>query len=200
MKWVEHLQNNKNSVIQSLNGRLSALRKVTKYASFKARLAIANGIFMSKLIYMIPVWAGCPEYLKNALQVCQNNAARIVTKHDRSVSVKNLLKECGWRSVRQEMYYHTVLLVHKIILQKTPQYLYSRLTADGSYNYTTRSSSTSSIRRCKSFNTSLALCKDSFKWRGVDWYEALPLSLRSVHNVATFKLNLKSWIKINIPI
>ena len=107
---------------------------------------------------------------------------------------------CGWRSVRQERYYHTLLLVHKIILQKAPQYLYSRLTADGSYNYMTRSSSTSSIRRCKSFNTSLALCKDSFKWRGVDWYEALPLCLRSVHNVATFKLNLNSWIKINIPI
>ena len=114
MKWVEHVRDNKCSIIQSLNGRLTALKKVAKVANFKTQLNVANGIFMSKLNFMMPLWAGCPDYLINGLQVCQNDAARIITKHDRAMPVKQLLKECGWRSVRQEMFYHTALLVHKI--------------------------------------------------------------------------------------
>ena len=49
MKWAEHIQNSKFSVIQSLNVRLGALKTFAKFASFKVRLLLANGIFMSKL-------------------------------------------------------------------------------------------------------------------------------------------------------
>ena len=33
LKWVEHVQNNKCSVIHSLNARYGALRKVAKFAN-----------------------------------------------------------------------------------------------------------------------------------------------------------------------
>ena len=135
----------------------------------------------------------------NTLQVCQNRAARIVTKHDKNIPVKQLLNECGWRSVRQEMYYHTTLLVHKIIIQRSPTYLYSQLTADGSHGYQTRSSTTSNIRQSTSFNTSLTLCKESFKWRGAACYEGLPGSIRSIKNIKLFKKELDSWVRKNIP-
>ena len=199
MKWVEHIRNNKFSLIHSLNSRIGALKKVAKVASFKTRLSVANGIFMSKLNFMIPLWAGCAEYLASALQVCQNHAARIVTKHDKNIPVKQLLNECGWRSVRQEMYYHTAVLVHRIITQRRPTYLYSQLTADGSHGYQTRSSTTSNIRQSTSFNTSLTLCKESFKWRGAACYEGLPGSIRSIKNIKLFKKELDSWVRNNIP-
>ena len=198
MKWVEHVRDNKCSIIQSLNGRLTALKKVAKVANFKTRLSVANGIFMSKLNFMMPLWAGCPDYLINGLQVCQNDAARIITKHDRAIPVKQLLKECGWRSVRQEMFYHTALLVHKIMSKKSPQYLYSTITADGSYGYDTRSSSFSSIRRGASFRTGLTLYTESFKWRGVAAYETIPASLRKIESIKLFKKELDSWVKKNI--
>ena len=43
---------------------------------------IADGILISKLIYLIPVWVGCEDYLVNALQVSMNKVARLVTKLD----------------------------------------------------------------------------------------------------------------------
>ena len=108
MKWTEYIRDNKNSLLYGLSQRLGGLKKISKPASFNARLTVANGIFMSKLTFMIPLWAGCQDYLIHALQVIQNKAARSVTKHGMSVPVRQLLRECGWRSVRQEMYYHTV--------------------------------------------------------------------------------------------
>ena len=104
MKWVEHVRDSKFSVLQSLSLRHRALKTIASVASFKSRLSVANGIFMSKLTFNIPLWSGCSDYLVNALQVSQNAAARTVTKHDKSVSISKILSECGWRSVRQEMF------------------------------------------------------------------------------------------------
>ena len=76
MKWTEYLRNNEHSLLHCLNQRVGALKKVAHAASFHARLKVANGIFMSKLIFMIPLWSGCQEFLTDALQICQNKAAR----------------------------------------------------------------------------------------------------------------------------
>ena len=53
LKWTEYIQNNENSLLRQLNSRLNALRIISGVASFKSRLMIANGIFMSKLIFQI---------------------------------------------------------------------------------------------------------------------------------------------------
>ena len=68
LKWTEHIQNNKHSLMNSLNKRLNALCKIAPISTFKTRKMIENGIFNSKLIYMMPVWGGCEKYLLNSLQ------------------------------------------------------------------------------------------------------------------------------------
>ena len=155
---------------------------------------------MSKLTFMISLWSGCPEFLISALQVCQNKAARAVTKHGMSTPVQQLLKECGWRSVRQEMHYHTLMQVHKTLKYRNPAYIHSKLTGDGVYSYNTRRASTSSIRQGLAFKTGLVLCKDSFRWRGASWYEKLPWDIRKQEKIGTFKSKLNQWVKTNVPI
>ena len=111
---------NKEALIKSLNRRVGALRKISITAGFKTRKMIANGIFMSKLIYLMPVWMGCEEYLTDALQVCQNKAARTVTRLNRFTPTSVLLLQWGWLNVRQLMLYHSLVLLHKNIMQKKP--------------------------------------------------------------------------------
>ena len=55
--WRKHILDSDNSIVKSLNKRLSALTTIQKIASFKSRKLIAEGIFMSKLIYLMPLWA-----------------------------------------------------------------------------------------------------------------------------------------------
>ena len=198
MKWTEFILNNENSLLHSLNQRLGALKRVSRYASFRARLTIANGIFMSRLGYMIPLWSGCPDYLLRTLQIVQNEAARTVTKHGRRIPVKQILRDCGWRSVKQEVFFQTVMQVHKVMMKKNPVYLYRNLTADGSYSYRTRSASTSSIRQSRSFKTSLTLCKESFRWRGVACYEGLPWEVRKCEKIESFEKKADTWIRKNV--
>ena len=67
MRWAEHVLGSDESLIKALKRRLAALKKITYIASFRTRKAVANGIFMSKLIYVMPLWSGCEEYLVKAL-------------------------------------------------------------------------------------------------------------------------------------
>ena len=80
MKWGEHILDNEESLVRSLNTRVGALKLVSKVAGFKNRKMIANGIFLSKLTYLMPLWGGCRKELIQKLPVLQNKAARAVTK------------------------------------------------------------------------------------------------------------------------
>ena len=67
LKWSEYILHGKGSLVKNLGTRLNALSIICKVASFKTRKLVAEGIFMSKLIYMIQVWGGCDQYLINVL-------------------------------------------------------------------------------------------------------------------------------------
>ena len=74
----------------------------------------------------MPVWAGCEKYLKKALQIIQNKAARTVTRLPFDTSVKKLLGQCGWLSVNQLGTYHSLVTHYKILQNKCPKYLYDK--------------------------------------------------------------------------
>ena len=205
LHWKEHIMDNKDALIKSLNSRIGALRKVSEIASFKTRKMIANGIFMSKLIYLMPVWMGCEDYLADALQVCQNKAARIITKLDRFTPSKVLLLQCGWLSVRQLMSYHSLVLLHKTINHRKPEYLYKKVTS-GSCQPKTRHetaaadrllaagvSNPPSINSCK-----LQVTRKSWCWTSVYWYNQLPINLRTERKLQAFKTRLKQWVLLHL--
>ena len=54
--WNHHLADHKNSLISQLTSRINGLKKVASTATFKTKLMVANGVIMSKLVYLITVW------------------------------------------------------------------------------------------------------------------------------------------------
>ena len=54
---------------------------------------VANGIFMSKLIFQIALWGGAEENLLNSVQKVQHKAARPVTIWSKYTPVKELLNQ-----------------------------------------------------------------------------------------------------------
>ena len=134
LKWTEHIQDNKESLIKCSTKRLPGLYQICKVANFKTRKMVADGIFMSKLIYLMPLWGGCELYLIRSLQVIQNKAARAVTKSGWYTPTKDLLKQCGWLSVNQLIVYHSLIMVYNMISEKKPVYIYEKMTNSFTHN------------------------------------------------------------------
>ena len=197
LKWTQHIQNDKESLIKGLTTRLNGLRKISKVASFKTRKMLANGIFMSKLLYLMPLWGGCEKYLILSLQKIQNKAARIVTKADWFTPTETLLLQCGWLSVHQLIHYQSLILVFKVLDKKSPVYLYEKLSNE--FPYKTRFATQENIRIGGSQYGFKDLSQKSFRCRASKQWNQLPANLRMPTTLKKFKKLLFQWVQTNVP-
>ena len=194
LKWNEHILDNEHSLIRQLNSRINGLIKVCKSAPFKQRLMIANGIFISRCIYLIQVWGGASKYLIKSIQILMNKAARAVTRLSWYTPTRILMKQCNWLSVSQLIHYHTVLLTHKVVMTQRPKYLHDKMCTSNTYN--TRAK----IKFGENFTGRTALASGSFCYRSATTYNLLPQSLREIQSIPTFKRRPREWTMRSIGI
>ena len=138
---------------------------IGKVAPFKTRKMLADGIFISKLSYLISLWGGCEKYLIKSLQIVQNKAARVVTKLAWHTPTHALLSQCGWLSVHQLAVHHSVALVHKILSSGHPKYLHNLFSLE--YKVKTRHADLNLIKPSQSQAPEHELVTDSFRWRAM---------------------------------
>ena len=56
VSWAEYIKLKKESLMKFLNLRLRAVKKIRYLTTFKNRKMIAEGIFISKVSYLITLW------------------------------------------------------------------------------------------------------------------------------------------------
>ena len=192
LKWKEHVIDSDKSMIKILTTRLSALKKVSRNAAFKTRLMVANSCFLSIISYMIVVWGGTEEYVIKAVQIIQNKAARCITKLSWYTPVRTLLLQCNWLSIKQLIFYHTVLQVWKVNSGGLPAYIHSKMKL--------------SVTRSAVEGTLLvpvaesSMASKSFMVRSAVMWNSIPASLRKEKSFQTFKGKLRTWTKENIEL
>ena len=135
--------------------------------------------------------------MKKSLQIIMNKVARVVTRLDWSTPAKVLLAQCGWLSVNQLIFYHSVLQVHKLKLSKIPKYLHT-MHNSWTYQYRTRQAESGLIQLIG--KPKLDISKNSFKWRAANQYNQLPLEIRNCLTIESFKLQAKAWIKTSVSL
>ena len=124
---------------------------------------VANGIFCSKLIFQISLLGGTEEYLLQSLQIIQNKAARRVAKRGIYTHVVNLLRQCGWLSVKQLVVYHSVILMHKTLQTTFPRYIYNKLASE--FPYSISLAELQAVRMGPEFRSRLEFTERSFMQR-----------------------------------
>ena len=124
----------------------------------------------------------------------QNRAARLVTKRGWFTSQKILLKETNWLSIRQMIFYHTILQVWRVKKTRRPKYLNEMFNPE--YGRQTRNITEGNIR-IQEPKTSLG--KKAIRFRGASMWNTLPANLKMfTGEVQSFKKQLKRWIRENI--
>ena len=195
LKWTQHIRDSEDNLLKSLNSRIYALKKLSQVCDFKCRKTVANGIFLGKICYMINVWGNCSKELMNALQVCQNRAARFVTKNDLSFSNQENLRQIGWLSVNQLVEYHSILQIQKVKNNQTPEYIHSMY--DWEYVYPTRQAACMKIK--PKGVPRLKLSQSSFRWKASKAYNSITTSRVQLGQEKLLKSQVKDWIMKNVP-
>ena len=170
LKWTEHIRDNEESLMKSLNKRLNALKIITKISDFKTRKMIGEGIFLSKLVYMISVWSGCAKDLLTSVQTIQNRAAKLITKNYWEEKSETHLAQLGWLSVNQLSEYHNMLLIHQVKNNRTPHHLYEMYNWE--YTYATRQAASNQIKPKGTPRLDISL--KTYRWRAAVYYNKVP--------------------------
>ena len=80
LQWQAHLDTGQDSLLTTVRKKLGALKYVGRGIPRKCSILLANGLIMSKILYLIPLYRGTfPKYLKK-LQAVQNNTIRWITR------------------------------------------------------------------------------------------------------------------------
>ena len=167
MQWNLHLSEGDGSLAKQLTTRINGLKKISANSTFHTRLMVANGVVMSKMVYLITLWGGAQLYILRALQVQQLTAARTVCGPiSYRWSRRKLLDRVGWLSIRQLIQFHTTLQAHKTIKTGQPRPLLHSISTEHPRN--TRSAANGLIRFGESFRT-----QATFKYRA-QWYNTTP--------------------------
>ena len=180
--------------MRQLTTRINGLKLLTRRAPFQTRLILANSLINSKISYLIQLWGGSSDGLLSAIQVCQNAAARAVTRQSCFTPTGVLLRQCCWLSVKQLGFYHTVLTTYKIVRKERPVYLHEKMCQEKMYN--TRSE----IRFADKFAAKSERAKSSFCYRGALSFNRIPIELQGEKNAMIFKRKLKDWVLRNIDV
>ena len=184
LKWTKQVDELKLKLKTRLTG-LSQIKNIV--SALNLRKQIAEGTFISVLVYCIPLWGGCDKGHLQELQVLQNRAAQHVLRLPNRSSRKEMFVKLGWMSVNQLAFYHTVMAVYKMRQTGEPELLAEKMMNDnfrGSLIVPT---------------TDLTLAKNSFCFRGGDYWLSLPDSLRTIRKIGPFKKGLKTFAMTSIP-
>ena len=196
LKWTNHIRENEDNMYKTLNKRVDAIRRISYSCDFKTRKMLANGLFMSKVIYLITIWGSCTKDLMDSIQVIQNRVARVITRNDWMTSSEENLKQIGWLSIYQLSVYFTIIQLHKVKQDKSPEKLYSMY--NWNYAHNTRQEANQIVK--PRGTPGLELTNNSFRWRASRLYNKLPRSIIHIEQLDNFKKNVKSWIMDNITL
>ena len=197
--------NGRSSIVSSLNVRIGALKRISRLSSFKTRLSVCSSLVVSKILYVLPLYGGAPDYMMTALQRKMTAALRIVTRRKwdvrgrRLTSTAELLNQCGLLSVRQMVFFHSVAAVHKLLVHRAPEYLHtvvtSALASGVQHRYPTRTAGTRVVTPAH-----LSVANTSFRWRASTQYAALPQDLRNEGTLKQFLVKLREYTARNVAI
>ena len=146
---------------------------------------------MRTLSNMKPLISRQPEMSRQP-QFQQLSAARVVCGFlSRFWRKRRLLNQVDWLSVRQLIFYHTLIQTHKTITTRRPQTLFRSFSTN--FPHRTRRAVLGQIREHEDFSHS------TFKYRAREVYNRIPADIRT-GSIQTVKKKVKLWIKANVPI
>jgi len=151
---------------------------------------LVHALVISRLDCINGLYYGMPNYLISKIQKVQNAAARLVFKAGKRCHITPLLKALHWLPVEQRIEFKLLTLTFKCIHGGAPAYL-SELISIYRPNRNLRSEDTNLLQR---INAHTSMGRRAFKIAAPTLWNHLPLHLRTVTSLNSFKSNLKTFL------
>ena len=176
LRWQPQIE----QLCKRISKNLFLLSRLQSVISFEARKHFYNAHIKSHIDYASVLWDGCSDALFKHINSLHRRAAKLILP-DPNLSTENKMETIGMLSLRNHLIYNKLVLMHKILnTSQAPSYLVN-LFAEAPSRY-------SSFKRNLIIpKPRLDIYKTSLSFSGAHTWNSLPLNIKSVHNLTTFK-------------
>ena len=109
-----------------LHNRMNKIRTITKFTNFQTRLKFLNAFVIGKMNYMLPIYSLSDKTNIQKLHKILTTAGRTaIGSYCFKKSVSYILSKCKWLDIESMIYYSSINIIHKILIQKTPNSIYN---------------------------------------------------------------------------
>ena len=157
------------------------LKHMSKYLPQKTKLILANGLLLSKILYILPIYGGTYNKYLSKIQIIMNKTIRFMTNRNKRTKSRELMTLVGWLNIHELTKFHSLLLMWRIVRLNSPRYFENKI------NVTNDDKLSTTIPRLQ--NT-----ESGFRWRTVTWWNEMSQELRRELSYPRFKNKLKKWI------
>ena len=183
-----------NSVKQKCMWTLSNLQKIGRYFDRETKLILVKQLVISKLDYCNALYVSLPMKCLKKLKSVLNCAIRFIYNiNDRDEDLLPYYKRAHILPIEQRIQFKICLLSYKVVYGIAPQYLDELLEVDSQSALSkTRLKSMDTLRLKTTRPSKTRVGERRFTNCAPDLWNSLPLEIRSLQNVETFKQHLKT--------
>ena len=185
------LSNQVDMLRRSINFHVRNLWRIRRYIDQNTCHHVARALITSRLDYCNAMFTVLSSKDLARPQRLQNSAARVIFAVSRRVDASPLLEALHWLPVSSRITFKILLYVFKILNGQAPGYLTELL----SYYKPARCLRSSSDTTCLVLHSSATAIGDKrFQIVAVKSWNLLPIEIRTVTSIVTFKKLLKTYL------
>ena len=179
------------TVCQSSYFQIRQIRQIRSSLDINAATMLANSLVSSRLDYCNSLYSGLPESTLLPLQRVQNSLARVVLPYiKRSDHITPALTKLHWLPIKQRITFKIATLTFKTLQNKQPSYLHDLLHV----HTPSRSLRSANLNLLEIPRIDSETGRRSFSFASSSVWNSLPLSLRSVQTLTTFRSQIKTHL------
>ena len=183
LNWSRHVA----KVASKIAPYAGILKRIRHFVDTTTLMLIYYAYIDSHLNYVLPVWAAAPKTYLNTLKVLQNKSIKTIGfKH--YLTPTSELYSPKLLAFSQKIFYESIFYIYKIknALVKSNYDLITNIDISGR---DTRSAGNLRLPKYKK-----SLSQNSIYYRGLALYNELPIHVKNIREIATFKKELKNYV------
>lgn len=184
----------RDNAIESINKvarKLNIIYRLDNSISCYAKNVVYKAVIAPHFDYCSSIMLSYTQELLDRMQKVQNKGMRLVLGVNKYTSIKSMIETLGWMDIRQRMIYNCCILIHKLIVNETPQYLFKNIVKlNDKHGHDTRGGIMIDITSTRTHSA-----EKSIAYKGFNYYNKLPNSLKVENRMSHFKRLLKIYIK-----
>ena len=187
--WLDkhlNLSTHINKIVSQCYMLLRKIGKIRKVLTQKHTEMLVHAVTSSRLDYGNSLFYNMSKENLYKLQKVQNAAARLVYMKKKTDSVSHLLNELHWLPVESRILFKILLIVFKV--------LHGQCSKNLSVNYKGYNCRTEDLMKLEVIAVKTKHGERTFAYAAPRLWNALPLEMRTIEKIETFKSKLKTLL------